>query len=182
MSRQQLTVANLTHPQEVAFVTALIELGGPQNAAQAALRAGYGTTYEEAERAAAFLLASSRISRAITGEIKARFDVAAAAAFNTLVEVAADRNAPASSRITAAKEILDRSTLGPPVSRSAVLHASQEFCIEDLLKKLDDKEAERAAAAQLPAIEGEVIDVNPTVTEADVERDQGCSHAVDGGE
>jgi hypothetical protein len=171
MSRA-LTVANLTHPQEVAFATALIELGGPQYAAQAALRAGYGTTLEEAERAAAFLLASSRISRAITGEIRARFDLAAATAFNTLVEVAADRNVPAGSRITAAKEILDRSTLGPPVSRSAVLHARQEFCIEDLLLKLDDQDAERAAATQLPAIEGKVIEVTSTVAEADVERDQ----------
>jgi hypothetical protein len=173
MSRA-LTVANLTHPQEVAFVTALIELG-PQHAAQAALRAGYGTTQEEAERAAAFLLAAPRISRAITGEIKARFDVAAAAAFNTLVEIAADKDAPASSRITASKEILDRSTLGPPVSRSAVLHASQGFCIEDLLQRLDDQEAERAATAQPKATEDNVIDVTPTVTEVDVERDQDYS-------
>jgi hypothetical protein len=167
MSRA-MTVANLSDPQEVAFVTALIELGGPQHAAEAALRAGYGTTLEEGERAAAFLLASPRISRAITGEIKARFDVAAATAFNTLVEIAADRNAPASSRITAAKDILDRSSLGPPVSRSAVLHASRGFCIEGLLQQLDDQEAERAAAAQPPAIESNVIEATPTV--ADVER------------
>jgi hypothetical protein len=172
MSRPPVTVANLTNPQEVAFVTALIELGGPQHAAQAALRAGYGTTHEEAERAAAFLLASSRISRAITGEIKVRFDVAAAAAFNALVEIVADRNAPATSRVTAAKEILDRSTLGPPVSRSAVLHARQDFHIEDLIERLDAEEAERAAAAaQLPAREGKLIDVTPTVAEADLECD-----------
>ena len=67
-----LTIADLTDPREAAFVATIFELGGPQHAGQAALQAGYANTLEEAERAAAFLLGSSRIGRVITGERKAR--------------------------------------------------------------------------------------------------------------
>lgn len=142
MSRS-LTIADLSSPQEAAFVAALFDLGGPQHAAAAAMRAGYGDTAEDAERAAAFLLGSSRISKVITGEIKARFDTAAAAAFNTLLEICADRRAPANARISAAQEILNRSSIGPIVSRSAVLKA--EAGIELLWEELDRREREAGA-------------------------------------
>lgn len=134
MSRP-ITIANLSDPREVAFVTALLELGGPQYAAAAAQRAGYGSTMEEAERAASMLMASSRISRAIIGEIRARFDSAAAAAFNTLLTVCNDPRAPASARISAAQEILSRSSLGPTPSRSLAVTA--HVGIEDLIARLD---------------------------------------------
>lgn len=159
---KKLTIANLFDPREAAFVAALFDLGGPQHATEAALRAGYSDSPEEAAHAGALLLGSSRISRVIRGEIMARLDVAAAAAFNTLLEVCANKNAPASARISAAQEILNRSSLGPPVSRSAVLHGHQEFSIEDLLERLDAKEAER----QRP-----FIDVNPIGSGSETERE-----------
>jgi|GEM_PF-6095672 len=143
------TIANLANPQEAAFVAALFDLGGPQYGPEAAIRAGYGKTQEEAERAAAFLLGAPRIARVITGEIKARFDVVAASAFNTLLEICASRNVPANARITAAQEILNRSSIGPIVSRSAVLRANTG--IEELLAKLD--RVERGEPA-----DGDVID------------------------
>lgn len=134
MSRT-ITTANLSDPREVAFVSALLELGGPQHAVAAAQRAGYGSTPEEAERAASALLASNRIARAIVGEIRAGFDIAAATAFSTLLNVCNDPRAPASARISAAQEILSRSSLGPTPSRSLAVTA--QVGIEDLLAQLD---------------------------------------------
>jgi hypothetical protein len=142
MSRA-LTIRDLSDPREALFVAALFDLGGPQHAAEAALRAGYADTAEGAERAAAFLLGSQRISRVITGEIKARFDTAAVAAFNTLVEVCADTRAPASARISAAESILNRSSIGPVPSRS--MSVTARVGIEDLLDQIDAREAVRSA-------------------------------------
>jgi len=141
MSRP-LTLADLKDPREAAFVAALFELGGPQHGVEAAMRAGYADTPEQAERISAFLLGSSRICRAVTGEIKARFDVAAAAAFDTLLEICSNKYAPASARITAAQDILNRSSIGPVPSRSVNVNA--EVGIEELLAKLDAKEEARA--------------------------------------
>jgi len=81
------------------------------------------------------LLGSSRISRAITGEVKARFDLATATAFNTMLEICQDPKAPANARLSAAQAILDRSTLGPVPSRSMSLSAS--VSVEELLERLD---------------------------------------------
>lgn len=134
MSRP-ITTADLSDPREVAFVTALLELGGPQHAVEAARRGGYGVTEEEVQRAASILLASSRISRALVGEIRAGFDFAAASAFKTLLDVCNDPRAPASARISAAQEILSRSSLGPTPSRSLAVTA--QVGIEDLLERLD---------------------------------------------
>lgn len=144
-----LTIADLSSPQEAAFVATLLDLGGPQHATAAAMRAGYGATPEEAERAAAFLLGSSRISRVIVAEIKARFDTAAAAAYATLLQICADPRAPANARISAAQEILNRSSIGPVVSRSAVLNANVRT-VEVLLDELDRHE--RGKDATLPDI------------------------------
>lgn len=147
------TVANLSDPREAAFVATIFELGGPQHAPEAAYRAGYGKTPAEAERAAAFLLGAPRIAKVIVGEIKSRMDVAAASAFNTLLEICADPRAKASARITAATEILNRSTLGPPISRSATLRA--DVSIEDLLDQLDKRAEAQGVAAS------EVLDPDP---------------------
>ena len=155
MSRA-LTIADLSNPQEAAFVANLFELGGPQYGPEAALRAGYATTPEEAERAAALLLGSSRIARVITGEIKSRFDIAAVAAFNTLLEVCGDNRAPASARISAAQEILNRSSLGPIPSRSMSVTASTR--IEDLLEMLDARERGEAEATVVNGTSHDVPD------------------------
>lgn len=158
MSRA-LTITDLSDPREAAFVAAVFDLGGPQHATEAALRAGYGRTAAEAERAAAFLLGSQRISRAIAGETKARFDIAAAAAFNTLVEVCTDRKAPASARISAAQEILSRSSVGPIMSRSAHLNANvQDDRLVEVLREAHQwkaTQAERKLQTASPSGRGE---------------------------
>lgn len=144
MSRALTTIADLSDPREAAFVAAY--LVAPQNAAAAALRAGYADTMEDAERAAAFLLGASRINRAIVGEIKSRFDSAAAAAFNTLLEICTDTQAPANSRISAAQEILSRSTIGPIPSRSFAVTAQAGRTVEDFLLELDSLTPEQLDA------------------------------------
>jgi hypothetical protein len=154
MSRRSLTIADLTDPREAAFVAAVFELGGPQFGAEAVMRAGYTSDPNEAPRIAAILLSSSRIPRAITGEVRARFDVAASSAFNTILEIAADRKAPASARLSAAQAILDRSTLGPVPSRSMSLTAN--VTVEDLLEQLGGDGAPAGAV-----MDGEAVDVTP---------------------
>lgn len=151
MSKQLPTIANLSDPREAAFVAALFELGGPAYAPEAARRAGYARTQDEADRAAAILLDVPRIARAIVGEIRARLDVAALSAFNTLLEICASPKAPANARITAAQEILNRSSVGPIVSRSANLNAN--VGIEELLDKLDKRDAAQQSDAAGPVID-----------------------------
>ncbi len=152
MSRP-LNLANLSSPQEAQFVAELFRLGGPQHAGEAALVAGYADTAEGAERAAAFLMGSDRIRRVLVGEIKARFDTAAAAAFTTLLEVCSDKKAPANARITAATEILNRSSVGPVPSRSIAVNA--RVGVEDLLEQLDARER-----ATETTIEQEALNAN----------------------
>ncbi len=133
MSRS-LTIAELP-PQEAAFLAAFFELGAsPQDGAEAALRAGYAETREEAERAAAFLLGSSRITRAIKSEVTTRFTAASGAALETLLDVCSNGRSE-SARIAAANAILDRG-VGPIVSRSANLNANVKT-VEDWLDELD---------------------------------------------
>lgn len=135
MSRRSLTISDLTDPREAAFVAAVFELGGPLGAPEAAMRAGYTSDPAEAPRIAAILLGSSRISRTISGEVKARFDVATSAAFNAMLEIVQDQKAPASARLTAAQAIIDRSSLGPVPSRS--LSVAVQGGVEDLLALLE---------------------------------------------
>jgi len=162
---KQLTIANLTNPQEATFVAAIFELGGPQHSAEAALRAGYADNLEGAARAAAFLLSAPRISRVIVGEIKARFDVAAAAAFHTLLEVCSDKKAPASARVSAAESILNRSSIGPVPSRSMAITA--RVGVEDLLERLD---AQERGAAQPNTVDGSLVEQQPNAGEDEPDR------------
>jgi hypothetical protein len=150
MTRRSLTIADLTDPREAAFVAAIFELGGPQHGVEAAIRAGYATDESDARLIAAALLGHHRIARAITGEVRARFDLATAAAFNTMLAILQDPKAPASARLTAAQAILDRSTIGPVPSRSVSLTAS--VTVEDLLAELDAENAARETG------DGEVLD------------------------
>ena len=152
MSRRPLTLADLSDPREAAFVAAVFALGGPQHGAEAAIRAGYTGDPDEARLVSAILLGSSRIARAITGEVKARFDVATAAAFNAILEIVQDRKAPATARLSAAQAILDRSSVGPVPSRSMSLSAS--VSVEDMLARLDVEDA-RAGGV----VEGEFREV-----------------------
>ncbi len=96
MSRS-VSVADM-QPQEAAFLAAYFELGGsPQWGAEAARRAGYGETPEEAERAAAFLLGSARMARAIKNEITQRFTNASGAALAALLDVCENGRSESSS-------------------------------------------------------------------------------------
>jgi hypothetical protein len=140
MPRRPLTIADLRDPREAAFVGAIFELGGPLHGAEAAMRAGYTRDPDEAPRVAAILLASPRISRAIAGEVKARFDVATSAAFNTMLEVCQDPKAPAPARLSAAQAIIDRSSIGPVPSRSMSL--AVHTTVEQLLEELDGRSSE----------------------------------------
>lgn len=133
---QALTNPGLASEQEAKFVAVLLDLGGPQHAAEAALRAGYAATKEDAARAAAFLLANARISRAIKSEMGARFTAASGAALTALLDVCQNGQSE-SARIMAANSILDRG-VGPVISRSAVITA--HTTVEDWLDKLDAAE------------------------------------------
>ena len=136
---RSLTLADLKDPREAAFVAALFELGGPLHGAEAAMRAGYTADPDKAPGIAAILLGTPRISRTITGEVKARFDVATPAAFNTMLEICGDPRAPATARLSAAQAIIDRSTIGPVPSRSMSL--TVQTTVEDLLERLDGRES-----------------------------------------
>ena len=146
-----LTIESLTDPREIAFVAALFDLGGPQHGAEAAMSAGYASSPDEAARCAGFLLGSTRITRCILGETKARFDVAAGAAFSTLLNICVNGRSE-QARISAAQEILNRS-LGPIPSRSVALGA--QTSIEDLLARLDGLGNDRAESSksETPAVE-----------------------------
>jgi hypothetical protein len=140
---RELTIASLSHPQEVAFVVALFELGGAQHGAAAAVRAGYATDEAEGARVAAHLLSSSRISGAIAGETKARFGAAASTAFRTLVDICATGRSE-TARISAAQEILNRG-IGPVPSRSVSVTA--RVSIEDMIARLDGSSGVRPSEA-----------------------------------
>ena len=145
-----LAIGNLSDAREIAFVAALLELGGPQYGHEAAKRAGYADTDAEAEYAAAMLLSHPRIAKAIVMEVKRRFDVAAASAFQTLLEICVNPHAPANARITAAQEILNRSSVGPIVSRSATIKA--EGGIDELIEALDRKERQPPSIDVTPSV------------------------------
>jgi hypothetical protein len=128
-----LTIANLTHPQEIAFVSAVVALGGPQHGGAAALQAGYTADPREAGDVAERLLSARRIRSAIAGETRSRFEAAAPAAFTTLMNVCINGRSE-SARISAAQEILNRA-IGPIPSRSVAITARAS--IEELIALLD---------------------------------------------
>lgn len=134
-----LIIANLTHPQEIAFVSAVVALGGPQHGAEAALQAGYTDDACEAGDMAERLLSARRIRSAIAGETQSRFEAAAPAAFTTLMSVCINGRSE-SARITAAQEILNRA-IGPIPSRSVAITARAS--IEELLGLLDKATEEK---------------------------------------
>jgi len=142
-----LTIANLSHPQEIAFVSAVVALGGPQHGAEAALQAGYTDDAREAGDIAERLLSARRIRSAIAGETRSRFEAAAPAAFTTLMNVCINGRSE-SSRVTAAQEILNRA-IGPIPSRSVAVtaHAS----IEELLGLLDKATEEQVLNGEYEA-------------------------------
>jgi hypothetical protein len=151
---RRLPTAELSDAREITFVSHLLDLGGPQYAAEAAKRAGYAKSDAEAERAASLLLGAPRIARAITAEVRRRFDIATAIAFNTLLEICVNPRAPANARISAAQEIFNRSSIGPVASRS--MSISAHTGVEEMLALLDAQEQRDAASST------GMLDVTPT--------------------
>ena len=149
MSRP-LSSASLA-PAHLLFITRLLELGGGHHhGAEAALCAGLADTYEDAEHAARILLESPKIMKALKEAIVHRFDIAAGAAFNTLLEVCV-RGRSESARISASQEILNRSSLGPIPSRSLSVTA-KVTSIDEWLARADAHDAAQDAAAKKPEI------------------------------
>ena len=105
------------------------------------------------------LLESPKIMKALREALAHRFDVAASAAQATLLEICADKRAPARARISAAQEILNRApSVGPVASRS--VNVTAKATVEDVLDFLDAKEKE-LASNKASVIEGSAIDVTP---------------------
>jgi phage terminase small subunit len=145
--------------QQMQFVTAFLELGGrAQDGVPAALSAGYGDgSADDAKRCANILLAAPKITNALRSATVQRFDVAVVAAFTTLLDICSSKSAPANARIAAAQEILNRSSIGPIVSRSVGLRAQVGVCVEDFIAAADLHEREEAQHTK--EAQGRVIDI-----------------------
>lgn len=129
-------------PQQRDFVIALIESDGHKGAeADAALAAGYGNgVRDSAKRAARDLLKNPRVMATLKAELKKRFDAAAVLGFRTLVELATSARSE-SVRLSAANSLIDRSMLGPVVSKNATITAHTS--VDDLILELDSAETAR---------------------------------------
>ena len=79
-------------------------------------------------------------------------------AFNTLLEVCVNSRAPANARISAAQEILNRSSIGPVASRSMSIAAHSG--IEELLALLDAQDGGGESTG------GEIVGVTPSPPKA----------------
>lgn len=137
LQAENVTLADLTEKQ-AKFVQEFVARGGGHGAAtDAAIAAGYaraGKGGREAARArASELLRHPKILGALRDELTRKLNAGAAIAVETLVDLA--RNARSEqTRLSAADSLLNR-TLGPPISRSANIHAN--VGIEQLLEQLD---------------------------------------------
>ena len=133
------TFEGLTEMQS-KFVTAYVELGGRKGSGvEAALSAGYGggTNRDAAKTRASELLRNPKVLQALRDELTRRLNAAAVLGVNVLVELAADKQAPPATRLSAAKELIDRG-YGPIASRWRVDHTVRS--IEDIILELDAAE------------------------------------------
>tara|TARA_R110002051_G_scaffold325797_1_gene431403 strand:- start:4703 stop:5188 length:486 start_codon:yes stop_codon:yes gene_type:complete len=135
-----VTFDGLTERQS-AFVIAYAESGGgPGAAATAAQAAGYAQTSRAAARVRGHeLLRNPKVLNALRDELTRRLNAAATLGVNVLMELAADKSTPAATRLSAAKDLIDRG-LGPIASRWKVDHTVRT--IEDVISELDISDAE----------------------------------------
>jgi phage terminase small subunit len=122
--------------RQSAFVLAYVESGGgPGSAATAAQAAGYAPTSRAAARVRGHeLLRNPKVMEALRNELTRRLNAAATLGVNVLMELAADKNTPAATRLSAAKDLIDRG-YGPVASRWKVDHTVRS--IEDIIADLD---------------------------------------------
>ena len=133
-----VTFDGLTERQS-AFVVAYAESGGgPGAAATAAQAAGYAKTSRAAARVRGHeLLRNPKVLEALRDELTRRLNAAATLGVAVLAELAADKNTPAATRLSAAKDLIDRGH-GPIASRWKVDHTVRT--IEDILAEIDSAE------------------------------------------
>lgn len=154
MSRS-LTTSNL-NAQQSLFLAHYLELGGkPEDGPEAAKRAGFATTDEDAKRSAAILLGSDRIQKVLKEEVQKRFVAATNVGFETILTLAqSGRNE--SVRLAAAKELLEKAGI-VTLSRSAVAVVTDNSA-EALLAALEERK--RALAAGEPDPYAEPIEAD----------------------
>ncbi len=140
--------------RQSAFVIAYAEGGGgPGAAATAAQAAGYAPSSRAAARVRGHeLLRNPKVLAALRDELTRRLNAAATLGVQVLVDLAADKNTPASTRLAAAKDLIDRGH-GPIASRWKVDHTVRS--IEDIIHELDTEDAD----------DGRVIDAEYSQTD-----------------
>lgn len=135
----RVTFEGLTERQS-AFVIAYAEGdGGPGAAATAAQAAGYAPTSRAAARVRGHeLLRNPKVLAALRDELTRRLNAAATLGVQVLLDLAADPTTPPSTRLAAARDLIDRGH-GPVASRWKVDHTVRS--IEDVIAELDADEA-----------------------------------------
>lgn len=151
------TMAALSERQRL-FAEKYVELGGKHGSAQAAaLHAGYGGGGEtpnvnSAKSRAWELLRNPDVLAAIRDEMTRKLSAAAVLGVNVLVELAEDEGVPAATRLSAAKELVDRG-YGPVASR--FMHTHEGRTIEDYILMAEEAERSGGLAVEAVAIEAD---------------------------
>lgn len=128
--------------REKAFALAYVERGGRHGAGvEAALIAGLSPSNNRAAARvrANEMLRDPKVLGFIKDELVRKINTAAAIGVDVLIELASDPNTPHATRLAAARDLIDRSAIGPITSRNAHIHATTS--IEDIIDRLDADEA-----------------------------------------
>jgi hypothetical protein len=124
--------------REKAFALAYVERGGRHGAgAEAALAAGLSPTGNRAAARvrATEMLRDPKVLGFIKDELVRKINTASAIGVDVLIELASDKTTPPATRLAAARDLIDRSAIGPIMSRNAHVHATTS--IEDFIDRLD---------------------------------------------
>lgn len=162
-SKGVIDAADLS-PAQRRFVDYYAEMGHkPGGGADAALAAGYGQgkNRESAKVRASELLRSEKILNALRDALTRKLNSAATLGVNTLIDLVLNAQSE-QVRLSAAQQLIDRSSIGPIISRSAHLHATGG--VEELLEKLD-AQVQAAEAEVPPTTEASFVEIDPTSDE-----------------
>lgn len=85
------------------------------------------------------MLRDPKVLGFIKDELVRKINTAAAIGVDVLIEVASDPNTSHATRLAAARDLIDRSAIGPIVNRTAHLHANASS-IEDVLEAIEAEE------------------------------------------
>lgn len=140
-------------PMQRSFVDLFLESDGSRKAAtEAARAAGCGPTTEKARAAAREMLRNPRVCAVLNSEVRKRFDSEVVTALKTLADLSSSAKSE-QVRLSAAQAILDRSSIGPIMSRNANVNVNTgpQMIMEALQqvweRRKAEAEAERLAAA-----------------------------------